>query len=83
MAKRGRRQDDETKAEKSGKERQIFLQHACFGLMTDWGLETDKSKESGNQAVAFYGRRACFLTPFVYVCAPRTVGFRAAAPSFR
>ena len=33
MAKRGRRQDDETKTEKGGKERQILLQYACFGLM--------------------------------------------------
>uniref|UniRef100_UPI003FEECB41 hypothetical protein n=1 Tax=Prevotella sp. TaxID=59823 RepID=UPI003FEECB41 len=67
MSKRGRRQYDETKTKQSEKGRQIFLQHACFGLMTDWGLETDKSKESGNQAIAFYGRRACFLTPFVFV----------------
>ena len=38
MTRHGRQQDDETKAEKGGKERQILLEHTCFGLMTDFGL---------------------------------------------
>ena len=44
MSKRGRRQDDETKAEKGGKERQILLQYACFGLMIDLGLKVKSRK---------------------------------------
>ena len=51
MAKRERRQDDETKAEKGGNERKILLQYACFGLMTDLGLWRLAKKGTESRAV--------------------------------